>query len=788
MESSSESILIDLTNSDQENTPKTDDKKQIFFPPVAVCPLAGRDSLDNNPFDRMHKQVQYINDPFEILTKTEFSKIKKEEDISDVKMGSLIDLDRNLLGENDSSFLSVPRNRATSTGRFSSISSIGSGSFLQSPTSNDVFATNLSPIFNNSSICKNSQLDLGFITETSINSTVTQNSSEINSLLNKGFVNTDNTIPVFNSPNMNYALINHETLTAKRSPFLGTKFSSITKRDRIHSDSDLIKLNKDTKMKSSSLDISLKKNQLLKLSLSNLSSPHSSPRLRKDMENTVYIEATMLANKFARLAMNSSYQQNNDDSCDDIMSINPNWIDSDFESDIETTLQSPVVNDEPIVVPEIKVPEIPEIPEIQKEGVKIEEEKEEEEKPVVSENLNSMIEHLQEALESCDDQKKNDANNLLESLKELLVGGSSTTEKSQQLFVPTAIVRQGTFDIDSNTDESPPKITEEQKQTQNVNSVMEQLGKILGNENLNLLQNNTTNPTYIVVMNAPPQPLVKDSVSFNPNVIEYDSPTNFDNDFRPSVRSKSLSLPDKPASVIKAVQNKINLVNANTTPARPNGRRSSFSFSKPIEKPTATVSSTRRSMYSAAATSRITPRKIILPSSVAPPQIRNQTFQARPQHIILKKTRQRSSESINGPMKATIPIKRVAPMITRSVSSPSDDNDKKLLTSTPLINKPHKYPTACSTPVPVQQSKLTPRKEIPKSRMSYISATPNPKSRTSMINKTAGRRRSYSAYSDDVAEQTTGIRTPSKFKTGSINKNTPVKMVCFLLLLFVFYF
>lgn len=771
--SSSESILIDLTNSDSEKTPKTDDKKQIFFPPVAT--MCSRDSLDNNPFDKMHKQVQYINDPFEILTKTEFSKIKKEEDMSDVKMGSLIDLDRNLLGENDSSFLCIPRNRATSTGRFSSISSIGSGSFLQSPTSNDVFATNLSPIFNNSSSCKNSQLDLGFITESSINSTVTQNSSELNSLLNKGFLNTENSIPVFNSPNLNYALINHETLTAKRSPFLGTKFSSVTKRDRIHSDSDLIKLNKESKMKSGSLDISLKKNQLLKLSLSNCS-PLSSPRLRKDMENTVYIEATMLANKFARLAMNSSYQQSTDDSCDDIMSINPNWIDSDFESDIDTTLQSPVVEKELVeeVVPLVDVPDVPKIPEIQKEGEKIEEE----EKPIVSENLNSMIEHLQEALEKCDDQKKNEANNLLKSLKELL--SSSSAEKSQHLFVPTAIVRQGTFDIDSNTITDEPQKPEEQKQSQNVNSVMEQLGKILGNENLNLLQNNTANPTYIVVMNAPPPiPVVRDSVSFNPTVIEYDSPTNFETDFRPSIRSKSLSLPDKPASVIKAVQNKINLVNGNTTPARPTGRRSSFSFSKPIEKPTAAVSSTRRSMYSAAATSRITPRKLIQPSPAAP-QIRNQTFQARPQHIILKKTRQRSSELI-GPMKATIPIKRVAPMIvTRSISSPSDEKDKKLLTSTPLpfINKPHKYPTACSTPVPVQQSKLTPRKEIPKgSRISYISATPNPKPRTSMINKTAGRRRSYSAYSDNVAEQTTGLRTPSKFKTGSINKNTPVKMV-----------
>lgn len=217
------------------------------------------------------------------------------------------------------------------------------------------------------------------------------------------------------------------------------------------------------------------------------------------------------------------------------------------------------------------------------------------------------------------------------------------------------MVRQDTFEIDEQpVDDRPSPVKTPVLQE----SVLEQITKLLGTTNLNLLQangspaGNNSNPTIIVVV---PQ-----------TAIECVTPVKSGNNTKVR-RSMSLSLDQKPMAAIKAVQNK----NYNITPVK-TVRRNSISIT-PRPRNLQTQENVRRSFMpdcvkksvissplprisiSAAADGAAKLKKlsgVTTPSMPGTNQSHLSSF--RPKSAPLKKSPRRP-----GPLKATHPLKKI---------------------------------------------------------------------------------------------------------------------------------
>lgn len=133
-----------------------------------------------------------------------------------------------------------------------------------------------------------------------------------------------------------------------------------------------------------------------------------------------------------------------------------------------------------------------------------------------------------------------------------------------------------------------------------------------------------------------------------------------------------------------------------------------------------------------------------------------------------KKHKSNATESImksSGPLKATIPVKKVAPMLKTSPPNPDngamkDDvhNNSKVklkMPTTPMasgrtsaLGVPVGYPNACSTPslFTSPMKRTTAGTTLQKPRYSYLSATPNAKPVASAASTAATKRRTISEF------------------------------------------
>lgn len=221
------------------------------------------------------------------------------------------------------------------------------------------------------------------------------------------------------------------------------------------------------------------------------------------------------------------------------------------------------------------------------------------------------------------------------------------------------------------------------------NNIVEQIGKLLGNQNVNVVQANiqtpcqgnqqTMNPTYIVVMNTPLQTpsnlqrSIMNAGNFN------DGSPELNQSAQMRKRSQSLSTHDKQMLAQKDSENSQKVYSA--TPQRlPGFRRNSISSSNftPIRRPS----------FSGNKDPILTQTHIKKPSFDEPAQNTKPLANIRPElngrKLKLKATSDLAAKP-SGPLKATIPIKKVAPMIVNPqqrqpmtmTSTPRDNNGPK---------------------------------------------------------------------------------------------------------------
>ncbi|XP_055910422.1 uncharacterized protein LOC129944783 [Eupeodes corollae] len=835
--------LIDLSADDdpcsplQTTQPPSSSNCSTYTPPLPLIPLTnldGRESLDNNPFDCIQKQANRPDDPFELISREASYQPHYSQSLgaacqTEVRIGNLLCMsDDSIKAEEETSppvvdqfaefsALQVPSSRFHEP--ICSVSSIGS-TVYSSPCDDSAFKSR-----NESS----KSINKAFITDHSISSFSEDNRAH--SAMNKGFVESCSSFD--HSP-------------AKSTPENAAQPPSE---------------NSDSSGKGRSQKPADARKRLLKLSLSNSTS--NSPLCRRPFDDdnssplsSVFSEAENLADHFAsRCGFDSG--KSFDDSCDDLMSIKPNWIDSetDIDSDLEMMkipilqeIKSPIVNKKATTSWE-KIEEIPEpilkkpisannSPDLEALKEKVQQHKAEKNN---NNEIKSLIENLKLVIKDCaNDAKKSEANNLLECLSNLMndKNGSGTIEKTDTLTPPPQpIVRQGTFDMElkenecadgEGKEEEPQHQSEEDAHTdQNISTgthsvhsvqspeadqaqvsdIVEQIGRLLGNQNVNVVQaslstntsNGAINPTYIVVMNTPLPTKQRPSIDA----------MDYQNDGSPDLahsqgrrRSQSLSIHDKEKSANLLVPPSP-LRNDCKTPMRaPMIRRNSFSSSNSC---TPIVQNNRRSVYGAgfggcgggggsnnleAASSKqshLQRRSMALEThhekqQNAPQQQQPPIGGASGISFNAKKLKfKQSTESIfkaNGPMKATIPVKKVAPMIVMTnADSPTEETATrfKSVTSTPNVqNNPSKYyPNACSTPMieasPIKRSGLT------KSRYSFVAATPTPKHSSLAPSTSQARRRTMNEMRSPkkVGDKpsTSGIMKPGTVKTVKLPQN-----------------
>ncbi|CAD7090486.1 unnamed protein product [Hermetia illucens] len=391
-----------------------------------------------------------------------------------------------------------------------------------------------------------------------------------------------------------------------------------------------------------------------------------------------------------------------------------------------------------------------------------------------SQDIDDLIASMKQIiLKSSDAEQKVEANKLFDSLRTLAgknTAGTNThtidtmdSDPHTNLEVPPTIVRQGTFDLNksdenekeaTNPSPTPSEILEEAESANspqfsaNISNIVEHIGMLLGNQNVNVLQTgvvpspaNVTNPTYIVVMGTP----VLSSRQNTQMALNSTNSPEFES--KPRGRSQSLSLHDK--SVDRATKPIPNSPSTFSTPSRPYmlKRRSTISYSPA----TTTQPGARKSLYEPAKapqkpapvqrrhTNVINNQHTLLPPRGLPNSIVHTPLELDPKKLKLKSND--NSRRPTGPLRATIPLKKGLSTVTTPYASRST-NSGQLVTSTPIAatNLLETFPVTSTSSLPNGPSSKT--NERTQARRSYLSVTPNGKARDRSGVSAVGRKRS----------------------------------------------
>ncbi|XP_055389911.1 uncharacterized protein LOC129618908 [Condylostylus longicornis] len=303
------------------------------------------------------------------------------------------------------------------------------------------------------------------------------------------------------------------------------------------------------------------KNRLLKLSISNalIQSPVSRRNSLEDKtssERLIFNEAAKIAKQLSQTSLStldSSPKERSDDSCEDLMQINPKWVDSMSESDISKDLELLKIPMLDKISEDLKKKELSAAaelsfmkPDAEKFGISVLKEKlKNKENKKSAENVDQLIFNLKNYVinSETDLEKKNEAQKLLDSLSCLLknengLGKSEIIEVTETKNLDNsrpvnAFVRQATFnydresnicetkkngerevlDIEIQTEEQEDKCV--QSETPNeINYMVKQISRMLEqNQNDSIeqvelkssLSSMTSKPTIIVMMPSPNQ-------------------------------------------------------------------------------------------------------------------------------------------------------------------------------------------------------------------------------------------------------------------------------------------
>uniref|UniRef100_A0A1B0AJ02 Uncharacterized protein n=1 Tax=Glossina pallidipes TaxID=7398 RepID=A0A1B0AJ02_GLOPL len=322
-----------------------------------------------------------------------------------------------------------------------------------------------------------------------------------------------------------------------------------------------------------------------------------------------------------------------------------------------------------------------------------------------------------------------------------------------------------------------------------VHDVVEQISKLLEQSNNEANLQNNHNPTFILVMNTPRAPKVgsapSDAVSFHDLSPDYDVNSN-----GPRRRAQSLSLRDQ-VKIVKLP------LKSRTPDSKQSGGLSAVNTTPPIkdEEPRDVKTPARimrRNSFSSN-TSRTSDTPFLRPTPRSDGKSHNyvrrtqalethrEGIQQQQQPIVkpiliskhsmpkfkpvLRKRSKSNAESImksSAPLKATLPVKKIAPLtkpnviITpdQSLKSPMDQSSLHANGSVHLTPKPMGpsvssigHPKASSTPT-VLVSPIKPSASATKLRNTRLSILPNSKSSTLSVNSdmTALRRRTISEF------------------------------------------
>lgn len=665
--------LIDLSMEESSNL-------LLSQPPIPLQPndmiigFSKRDSLDNNPFDHALKQVNLLNDPFEIV----FNEQRKQLQSNSQSVNNNNNVQTaNLIGTNDDySYLSQNK--------------INDNNIMlcsNNTTSPTIVSADCSPITADSPI------------ERSSNKSITNLSS---SMLNKGLVSTSS--PANAAAR---AIVNHKNITGKRSPF------SASFRERINSDGSL------------------------NLSLS--SKFHS-------IRNTL--------NDSTRNSLLMNETPSIEDSFEDQILMNEqlNLVDSDADSDIEqmkipflkkesrlTEIQQPTVSlcdieeqleklksifveDGDIVIDSTTdhQPSVDNVEINNKSSTSTS-------SKASSTNIDTLLDDLKKVVEQCENEKtKSDATALLTNLGAVLNNGQQMNVDDDNNPKPTAsiITRQGTFNMDDEDSDIKSTINDDDEHANRTKK-------------------------FETVSDVTPK------------------------------RSQSLSTKMKPNSVFKAIETKQKYHADNNSFATPVRsivpRRNSFSEKSSIDRPNLMM---RRSIYSMKNESpknvskfhhqsspMPAPNYTLRQSSMTPSR---QSFQKQAAITTTTSSAVQSTfpgarriigsvggasgtssrlrvkaietRTKTGPLKATIPIKAVAPLHVSTIAvppqpSPIETIQKRLLTSTPNAVEFKSKQSAYSRPInnvskmtmPTNSNRRHSSIATPiKNRATHVSVTPNP--------------------------------------------------------------
>lgn len=449
-----------------------------------------------------------------------------------------------------------------------------------------------------------------------------------------------------------------------------------------------------------------KRNELLKLSLLN---SQQSP-FKKDFHSEE-------AKKFMQNFSKNSSSPTNSESFEDLNSINPEWIDSSFDRDLEDMKlnfkvepmeQETEVFDESKVKIEPEDPVKPEKVQIKAEPMEIQGE---------DKNLENLLCNLKQAISNAKNPKAAEMIDDLEKMlankedKSLNLSGNNTDTNHLTVPVPNPIVRQDTFDIDErNIDDmkTPPRnpSSADVGPAQLPTDIVEQISKLLSTSNISVLQHNNSEqtdqkashnqPTYIVVVPGASTPQVPRNMLENQN-----------QSMRVR-RSFSLSMDKKPTSLAKK--------DFSETPGKPRvsalSRRSSFSSPHVVGSARKTLGAVENSPGpSKSHHGPPAPRYIGRRVSLAPQSMRitenveSRNLSIRPKHGIMKKT---SPGRRPGPIKA-IPMPQISHQAAKTAvpanSRMQGNFVSRLMPKSPsLINKNNKRLSFLSsvTPQPVK--------------------------------------------------------------------------------------
>lgn len=643
--------LIDLSTEESTNL-------LLSQPPIPLQPtdmIIGfnkRDSLDNNPFDHALKQVNLLNDPFEIV----FNEQRKQQNAGSQSINNTNVETANLIGTTDDSYLS--QNKAN---------------------------------------CENPAVNLP------INLTDCSSIDETQIPLNKSVIGKEE---------LTYATVSSISLAKQQT--ITERHSSISGELVINSAEIVSPLTlPQQKIRSTSLDGTAQRLKLLKLSFTN------SPK-------TQFSDDSLLMNGSSPIE--DSFEENI------LMNEQLNLVDSDADSDIEQ-LKIPFLKKECKKLAEfqtdVSLHNIEEQLEkfksvfVDNDGNGINVPTTTDDQPSAdnsesnnksststlskasSTNIDSLLDDLKKVVEQCQNEKmKSHATALLTNLGAVLNNNEQqpmAVEDDDDISKPVSVItRQGTFNMDD--------------------------------EDLDMKTINDENVTI-------DQAVLKTAVESTPK------------------RSQSLSTNMKPNSVLQAIKTKQqfqqHMENSFATPVRSIApRRNSFSAKSSFDRPNAV----RRSIYSTIRDESqknvskfhqsspiiVTPKTATLRTSslMTPTSSSRQTTSSFPgaKKIIsgvggTSRLRVKATETQTkmGPLKATIPIKAVAPLLHRIssvVSAPSAIDSKRLhasSSSTPNPMNINSKPSAYSTPINISNRRHSSIATPIKNRTSYASsATPNP--------------------------------------------------------------